>query len=95
MITNSPVSFNTFHFLLIQQLLLCTQIKITRNNVAEGERCPPVYAPRFPAAREEGWWILLASTRSNQILSYGHVVATGRVCEKELKVCTALFAMYF
>jgi translocation protein SEC63 len=73
---------------------LHTQIKITRNNVAEGERCPAVYAPRFPAAREEGWWILLASTRSNQILSYGHVVATGRVCEKELKVIATLCDNY-
>ncbi|KAG5175937.1 DnaJ-like/ Sec63 translocase subunit [Tribonema minus] len=66
--------------------LVTIKVTITRNNLPDGDKCPPVYAPRYPGVREEGWWVLLASTRSNQVLSYGHVQATGRVCEKELKL---------
>jgi hypothetical protein len=68
------------------------QVKITRTNTAEGEDCPHAYAPRYPGVREEGWWVLLTSMRSNQVLSYGHVTQTGRVCEKELKVSLSYYS---
>jgi translocation protein SEC63 len=36
------------------------RVTVTRENVPEGEDCPPVYAPRFPRAVREAWWFVLA-----------------------------------
>mmetsp|Transcript_14174 Transcript_14174/g.20947 ORF Transcript_14174/g.20947 Transcript_14174/m.20947 type:complete len:626 (+) Transcript_14174:156-2033(+) len=66
--------------------MVTIKVTITRNNLKEGEKCPPVYAPHFPSAREEGWWVLLASMRNKQVLSYGHVISTGKVTTKEIKL---------
>lgn len=62
------------------------KVTITRYNLPEDETIPPVYAPNFPTAREEGWWVLLGVARSNQICMCEHVPTTGRVTSREMRM---------
>jgi translocation protein SEC63 len=39
--------------------LISLRITITRENLAEGELAPPVYAPHFPRPIKETWWAIL------------------------------------
>lgn len=34
----------------------------------EGEDLPPVDAPRYPKRKEEGWWVVLGSPETNELL---------------------------
>mmetsp|Transcript_5457 Transcript_5457/g.7946 ORF Transcript_5457/g.7946 Transcript_5457/m.7946 type:complete len:638 (-) Transcript_5457:280-2193(-) len=48
---------------------LCTvQVKITRNNLKDGEKAGLVHAPYFPFAKKEAWWIALG-TKEGKIIS--------------------------
>eukprot|EP00611_Tribonema_gayanum_P017928 TRINITY_DN3090_c0_g2_i1.p1 TRINITY_DN3090_c0_g2~~TRINITY_DN3090_c0_g2_i1.p1 ORF type:complete len:649 (-),score=300.82 TRINITY_DN3090_c0_g2_i1:64-2010(-) len=66
--------------------LVTIKVTITRQNLREGETCPPAFAPHYPGARQEGWWVMLASVRSSQVLACQHVTVTDRVTETELKL---------
>jgi translocation protein SEC63 len=66
--------------------LVTIKVEIIRRNVPEGQKCDPVYAPRFPAAREEAWWVLLGNERSDQLYNSERVVSQDRVAVKELRM---------
>jgi translocation protein SEC63 len=40
--------------------IITIRVTITRENVAEGDVAPPVFAPRFPRVLREKWWVILS-----------------------------------
>lgn len=40
--------------------IVTLRVTMTRLNVAEGDECPPVYAPRYPRILRESWWFVLS-----------------------------------
>jgi len=47
---------------------LCTvQVKVTRNNLEEGEKADLVHAPHFPFPKKEAWWIILGGSNGKII----------------------------
>ena len=47
---------------------LCTvQVKLTRDNLSEGEKAGLVHAPHFPFPKQEAWWIILG-TKEGKII---------------------------
>eukprot|EP00003_Mantamonas_plastica_P009401 TRINITY_DN1876_c0_g1_i1.p1 TRINITY_DN1876_c0_g1~~TRINITY_DN1876_c0_g1_i1.p1 ORF type:complete len:2192 (+),score=792.85 TRINITY_DN1876_c0_g1_i1:639-7214(+) len=40
----------------------------------ESEYVGPVYAPRYPKQRQEGWWVVVSDSKTNQVLAVRHVV---------------------
>jgi translocation protein SEC63 len=40
--------------------IITIRVTVTRENVAEGEVAPPVFAPRFPRVLRERWWVILS-----------------------------------
>nr|XP_009758634.1 PREDICTED: U5 small nuclear ribonucleoprotein 200 kDa helicase-like [Nicotiana sylvestris] len=38
-----------------------------------GTEVGPVFAPRYPKAKEEGWWLVVGDTKSNQLLAIKRV----------------------
>jgi len=48
--------------------LMTVQVKITRNNLEDGEEAGLVHAPHFPFPKQEAWWIILG-TRQGKIIS--------------------------
>ena len=49
-------------------------LQVTLERDLEGRtEVGPVEAPRYPKAREEGWWLVVGDTRSNQLLAIKRV----------------------
>lgn len=44
--------------------LITIRVTMTRTNLEEGERAPPVHAPYFPTKRKEGWYLILAHNQT-------------------------------
>lgn len=64
---------------------LCTvSVKITRNNVEDGEKVGLVHAPRFPFPRREAWWVALG-TKEGKIISIDKVTSPNKVYEHKIK----------
>jgi len=53
-------------------------VTLLRTNLQEGESVGPVYAPYFPGAKFEEWWILLYDDRSRRLLVVDAILGTGR-----------------
>lgn len=52
--------------------LMSVQVKITRNNLDDGEEAALVHAPHFPFPKKEAWWIILG-TKQGKIISIDKV----------------------
>mmetsp|Transcript_6959 Transcript_6959/g.12611 ORF Transcript_6959/g.12611 Transcript_6959/m.12611 type:complete len:644 (+) Transcript_6959:177-2108(+) len=64
---------------------LCTvAVKLTRNNLKEGEKAGLVHAPQFPFPRLEAWWVALG-TKEGKIISIDKVTSPNRVVEHNIK----------
>ncbi|KAL9191601.1 hypothetical protein ACHAXT_001307 [Thalassiosira profunda] len=64
---------------------LCTvSVKLTRNNLEEGEKASLVHAPRFPFPRREAWWVALG-TKEGKIISIDKVTSPEKVVEHKIK----------
>ncbi|KAA8531459.1 hypothetical protein F0562_006188 [Nyssa sinensis] len=51
-----------------------TFLKITlERDLEEKRQVGPVDAPRYPKAKEEGWWLVVGDTKSNQLLAIKRV----------------------
>lgn len=64
---------------------LCTvAVKITRNNLEDGEKAGLVHAPRFPFPKREAWWVALGTTQG-KIISIDKVTSPDKVVEHKIK----------
>jgi len=64
---------------------LCTvQVKVTRNNLEEGEKAGQVHAPHFPFPKKEAWWIILG-TKEGKIISIEKVTKPEREYTHDIK----------
>jgi len=64
---------------------LCTvSVKITRNNLPDGEKAALVHAPRFPFPRREAWWVALG-TKEGKIISIDKVTSADKVVDHKIK----------
>jgi len=64
--------------------LLTVQVKITRNNLNEGEKAGLVHAPYFPFPKQEAWWIILG-TKEGKIISIDKVANPDREFTHDIK----------
>lgn len=53
----------------------------------EGNELTPVHAPRFPGARDEGWWLVVGQPKANKLLGIKRVS-----CGKQQRVKLAFDA---
>lgn len=66
------------------------QVTLTRKNVKEGDKAPPVYAPKYPLFADEGWWVLVGDMNRKTIFSFERITDNGRVVSKEVRVLLCL-----
>ncbi|CAM9858842.1 unnamed protein product, partial [Hapterophycus canaliculatus] len=66
--------------------LVTIKVTLTRNNVPEGAKVPPVYAPKYPLFADEGWWVLVGDVNRKTIFSFERITDNGRVVSKEVRV---------
>lgn len=86
--TTSVGLLSRLHSLCPPLLLAWYRIKVTltRNNVEDGSKVPPVYAPKYPVFADEGWWVLVGDINRKTIFSFERIADTGRVVSKEVRV---------
>jgi translocation protein SEC63 len=64
---------------------LCTvQVKINRENLAEGEKAGLVYAPHFPFPKQEAWWIILG-TQEGKIIDIKKIANADKEFTHDIK----------
>ncbi|CAM9819394.1 unnamed protein product [Ectocarpus sp. 6 AP-2014] len=66
--------------------LVTIKVTLTRNNVEDGSKVPPVYAPKYPVFADEGWWVLVGDINRKTIFSFERIADNGRVVSKEVKM---------
>jgi translocation protein SEC63 len=64
--------------------LMTVQVKITRNNLEDGEEAGLVHAPHFPFPKKEAWWIILG-TKQGKIISIEKVADAKKVFTHDIK----------
>jgi len=73
---------------------LCSvQVKITRNNLEEGETASLVHAPRYPFPKKEAWWIALG-TKEGKIISIEKVANATREFTHDIKFLAPATGQY-
>lgn len=60
-------------------------IKLTRNNVEEGEEVGNVHCPKFPFLKKESWWFMLGNAESNKIISVKNGKGQSKVIEEQIQ----------
>jgi translocation protein SEC63 len=64
---------------------LCTvQVKVTRDNLKEGETAGLVHAPAFPFPKQEAWWIILG-TKEGKIINIKKVANSAKEFTHDIK----------
>jgi Preprotein translocase subunit Sec63 len=64
---------------------LCTvQVKVTRENLADGEKAGLVHAPHFPFPKQEAWWIILG-TKEGKIIDIKKVAKSEKEFTHDIK----------
>lgn len=64
---------------------LCTvQVKVTRENLADGEKAGLVHAPHFPFPKQEAWWIILG-TKEGKIIDIKKVAKPEKEFTHDIK----------
>lgn len=64
---------------------LCTvQVKLNRENLAEGEKAGLVYAPHFPFPKQEAWWIILG-TQEGKIIDIKKIANADKEFTHDIK----------
>lgn len=66
--------------------LVTIKVTLTRNNLPEGGKAQPVYAPQYPLFGEEGWWVLVGDLARKTIFSFERITDSGRVVFKEVNM---------
>ncbi|CAB1121292.1 unnamed protein product [Ectocarpus sp. CCAP 1310/34] len=66
--------------------LVTIKVTLTRNNVEDGSKVQPVYAPKYPVFADEGWWVLVGDINRKTIFSFERITDNGRVVSKEVKM---------
>lgn len=70
------------------------KVSLLRNNVKEGEKAAPVYAPKYPLFADEGWWVLVGDINRKTIFSFERITDNGREVSKEVsKFYTEVFCI--
>ena len=64
--------------------LMTVQVKITRNNLKDGEEAGLVHAPHFPFPKKEAWWIILG-TKQGKIISIEKVADPSKEFTHDIK----------
>ena len=64
--------------------LMTVQVKITRNNLEDGEEAGLVHAPHFPFPKKEAWWIILG-TKQGKIISIDKIADASKVFTHDIK----------
>merc|ERR1712160_110670 len=73
---------------------LCSvQVKITRNNLEEGETASLVHAPHYPFPKKEAWWIALG-TKEGKIISIEKVANATREFTHDIKFLAPATGQY-
>ncbi|GFH56849.1 hypothetical protein CTEN210_13325 [Chaetoceros tenuissimus] len=64
---------------------LCSvQVKLTRDNLAEGEKAGLVHAPHFPFPKQEAWWIILG-TKEGKIIDLKKIAKSDKSFTHDIK----------
>jgi translocation protein SEC63 len=64
---------------------LCTvQVKLTRDNLSEGEKAGLVHAPHFPFPKQEAWWIILG-TKEGKIIDLKKIAKSDKSFTHDIK----------
>jgi translocation protein SEC63 len=64
--------------------LMTVRVKITRNNLEDGEQAGLVHAPYFPFPKQEAWWIILG-TKQGKIIHSEKVADPNKVFTHDIK----------
>jgi len=70
---------------IAEQDFVSLNIKLTRNNVEEGEEAGYVHSKKFPGLKKESWWFLLGNAENNKIIALKQGKGQGRVMEESIQ----------
>jgi translocation protein SEC63 len=65
--------------------LVTVQVKITRNNLADGEKAGLTHAPKFPFPKREAFWIILGQLKEGKIISIEKVLNPNKNVVHQIK----------
>jgi len=70
---------------IAEQDFVTLNIKVTRNNVEEGEEVGNVHCPKFPFLKKESWWFMLGSGQANKLIAIKQGKGQGKVVEEQIQ----------
>ncbi|KAJ8507884.1 hypothetical protein ON010_g18926 [Phytophthora cinnamomi] len=66
--------------------IMTVTVKLTRQNVKEGDTCDLVYAPRFPYPKMERWYCVVGDVKMNHLHAFAKMTSQERVVEQKLQL---------